>query len=144
MKHRITADHAALVTAWLRGRGGLLVWRSVDLCDPGKSWTTPVLGEDGQPVRQPSWQAAASPARVITSADEVEVVIPKRVRKFRVATRIGASGVRVKLTDASSAKLRAALEKAGPESWHEFNYDTQEALVFVPGRVMPLAEWEEE
>jgi hypothetical protein len=141
MKHRILVDYAEHALRWLKDRGGLLVWASVDLCDPGKGWTTPATDPDGKPTGRPSWQAAGSPARHITDAAEVEVVEPKLVRRFHVAIRMGGQGTRLKLTDHSSEKLRDALDKAGPASWYEFAYDTQQALIFKPGKVTPLAEW---
>jgi hypothetical protein len=132
MKHTIKADAAETVLGWINTRGGVLVWNSIDLSDPYKSWTTPATGPAGEPVTKPSWQAANEPAQHITSADDIEVVVPKEARRFRVALRMGASGIRVKLTDASSRKLRAALDKLGPASWHEFDYATQEAICYVP------------
>lgn len=141
MKHRITAENAALVKLWLRDRGGILIWRSADLCDPGKSWTTPATGPDGTPTTKPSWQADATPVRLITDPDDVEVITPKLVRRFHVALRMGASGTRIKLTDASGRRVHKALDKAGPGSWREFDYGTQEALIFVEDEVVPLADW---
>lgn len=139
--HRIKAGAAETVFGWIRDRGGILVWGSADLCDPSKSWTTPAKDKDGKASLKPSWQAQSTPTRHITDPTEVEVVAPKEVRRFHVATRIGASGVRVKLTDASGEKLRKALDKAGLESWHEFDYSTQEAIIFVPDRIIPLVEF---
>jgi hypothetical protein len=140
-KHRVSPEYAPLALAWLSSRAGLLVWASADLCDPGKGWTTPATDADGKPAPKPSWQAAEKPARHITDAADVEVVEPRLVRRLRVAIRIGQSGTRVKLTDTSSRTLRDALDKAGPDSWYEFAYDSQEALIFKPGKVTPLTEW---
>jgi hypothetical protein len=112
-KHRISEENAPLISQWLEERGGILVWDSADLCDPGKSWTTPAHNADGTRTGKPSWQAQSEPAR------------------------------RIMLTDASGRKLRDALDKAGPQSWHEFDYFTQEAIIFKPGRVVPLEEWRE-
>jgi hypothetical protein len=29
----------------------------------------------------------------------------------------------------------------GEESWYEFDYETQEAVIFVPGETKPLSEY---
>jgi len=97
--------------------------------------------KDGNVVQKPSWQAQSIPTRHITDPAEVEVVVPKEIKRFRVAVRVGASGTRMKLTDASGEKLQKALDKAGPDSWHEFSYATQEAIIFVPEKVVPLLEF---
>lgn len=138
MKHRVRSYFEPVVLDWLANRGGLAVWASVDLCDPGKVWTTPVLDASGKPTTKPSWQAAEKPCRIITDADEVEVVVPKEVKRFPVAVRMGASGTRIKLTDASAQKLSRALDAAGLDSWHEFDLVTQEAVIYIPGEKRPL------
>jgi len=31
--------------------------------------------------------------------------------------------------------------KAGDDAWHEFDYATQEALIFAPDRTLPIVDW---
>lgn len=137
---RVTALNAAAIKAWIESRGGVAVWESIDLSDPGKSWTTPVRDASGQATTKPSWQAASAPARTITSLAEVIVDFPEEVARFRVAVQRG-SGFRFELTPGSSRKLRSALAKHGELAWHAFDYAAQEAVIFVPGRSVPLSEW---
>lgn len=125
---------------WLANRGGLAIWESHDLSDPGKTWTTPALTTDGKPTAKPHW-AAGEVIETVTDITNVVVTTPKEVKRFHVATRLGANGLKIKLTDASGRKVRAAEEKAGPEAWHEFDYDNQDAIIYVPGEKVPLKDW---
>ena len=125
---------------WLLHRGGLAIWECLDLSDAGKTWTTPALSKDGKPTEKPHWAAGAVIATV-TDPGQVVVTTPKEVKRFHVAVRMGANGLKIKLTDASGRKVRAACEKAGPEAWHEFDYDNQDAIIFVPGEKVPLKDW---
>lgn len=140
-KLTVSPENAPKFLEWLKTRGGLAIWRSIDLSDPGASCTTPVNGPDGKPATKPHWKYAEKPERIITDAAEVEVVTAKEVKRFHVAVRRGAQGFKLKLTDASSEKLRAACKRAGPESWYEFDYGAQEAVIFVPDKKIPLSEW---
>jgi hypothetical protein len=137
-KHRITAQTAGQVAEWFRTRGGVAIWRSVNLSNPGASWTCPINGPDGQPAGKPTWQADSKPARIITDPAEVEVTTYKEVRRFHVGLRRGSQGFSVKLTDGASRRLRRELEKAGPDSTYEFDYSVQDAVILVPDTVVPL------
>lgn len=117
-KHVIREENAVVILDWLRNRGGIAVWASVDLCDLGKSWTAPVNDEHGQPKGKPSWQADSKPCRIITDPADVIVSQDKEVKRFHVAVRMGASGTRMKLTDGSTRKLRAAVAKAGAGAYY--------------------------
>jgi hypothetical protein len=133
-------DEVATMREWLTKRGGLAIWECLDLSDAGKTWTTPALSKDGKPTEKPHW-AAGKVIETITDIDKVIVTVPKEVKRFHVAVRLGAQGFKVKLTDASGRKVRAAEEKAGPEAWHEFDYENQDAIILVPGEKVPLKDW---
>lgn len=141
-KHHCLEQNASQILDWLKTRGGLALWKSVDLSDPAKHWTTPLNDASGKPATKPTWQAANEPYRVITDPSEVLVDTPVEITRFRIHTRMGAQGLRVKLTDHSSAKLRAALERAGTGSWYEFDYETQEAVIYKADKAISLTEWE--
>lgn len=139
MKHErltVSESNAPLFLKWIAGRGGVAVWRSVDLSDPDKSWSTPADAE-----QRPSWQAASTPERIVTDPAEVDVVVDREVKRFRVAVRVGSSGLRVKCTDASSSRIRREVEKAGDGAHYAFDYETQEAVIFAPVSTVPLSEW---
>ena len=138
--YEVFPQEVATMREWLEHRGGLAIWECLDLSDPGKTWTTPALSKDGKPTEKPHW-AAGKVLATITDISKVTVTVPKQVRRFHVAIRLGANGLKVKLTDGASRRVRAALAKAGEDSWHEFDYMTQDALIFVPGEKVPLKDW---
>src|SRR5271166_2825547 len=73
--HPCEPENAGMLKEWLDTRGGLALWRSQDMCNPGRSWTTPVRNDDGTPVThgQVHWSAGSQPDRIIT--DPAEVVV---------------------------------------------------------------------
>ena len=141
-KHRISVESAALVREWLLSRGGIAVWHSANLSNPGARWTTPLRQADGSFTRKPSWESESTPARVIFHAASVEVVVPKEVKRFHVATRVGAQGFMVKVTDGGTRRIRAEVSKAGDDAWYEFDYgEHKNCVIYAPARVVPLEEW---
>lgn len=134
-KHTIAVEHVTLIRDWLKNRGGVAIWDSINLSNPGGSWTAPVNDEHGQPKSKPTWQAGNAPSRVITDATEIQVVTPREVSRFHIALQQG-SGFSVVLTDASTRKVRRAVEKAGPDAWYQF--EDKEAVIYVPGDVVDL------
>lgn len=142
-KLQVNAEHAAKFKDWLANRGGLLIWQSVDLSDPGATMTSPYRGPDGEVVTKPHWKMGDMPIRHITSIDDIEVCVDKEVKRFRVGVRRGSQGFTYKVTDGGSRKIRAAVEKAGVGAYHVFDYMTQEAVIMAPDKVIPLAEWKE-
>ena len=135
----VTAENAELMKGWLLNRGGIAVWRSINMSNPGATWSTPAKAKDGTPMPKPNWQCANEPERIITDPGAVLVMEAKEVARFRVAVRPGANNPMVfKLTDASSARLRKVLAKHGPDAWHSFDYTQQQAIVYVPGKTTSM------
>lgn len=148
-KHIVNAAEAAKVFDWLQTRGGLALWKSADLSDPGKSWTCPLNDENGERKGKPIWQADSTPYRIITDPSDVEVHVPKEVARFHVALR--PKGFRLVCTDGSTRKIQKAVEKANEQhcqgqlhAFYAFDYSTQEAVIFVPDRILPLPEYIQE
>jgi hypothetical protein len=140
-RHIVTAENAAKFWEWLQTRGGLAIWKSIDLSNPGLSWTTPANAVDGTPTPKPTWKAESTPSRIITDPAEVVVSIDHEVKRFHVAIRRGSQGFSFKLTDASSDRIHKAVAKAGKDSYHLFDYDTQEAVIMEPESQVPLADF---
>ncbi len=141
-KHPISPENATLIRTWLEERGGLAIWRSADLSDPGASVTTPAKAEDGTATLKPGWKWQETPERIITNIDEVEVVVPEEVKRFRVALRRGRNSLKIKLTDAASKRVRDAVAKAGEGAWYEFGGDAfsgAQVIIYKPGVTIPLA-----
>ncbi len=139
--HRILAANAAQIWKWFQERGGIAVWKSVDMSNPGRSWTTPIKDAEGNPTPRQDWRMEQAPSLTITEPAEVVVDVPKEIKRFRVAIKAGSQGLSLKCSDASSRRIRRECAKAGEESWYEFDFSTQEAVVFVPGESKPLPEY---
>ena len=123
---------------WIRNRGGVAVWNSQDLSDPGKSWSTPANAKDGTPTRRPHWAAGERPDEIHTDPGQIQVNHDREVKRFRIAIARG-GGFKMYLTSASSRKVRAAVEKAGIGAHHVFDGD--EAVIMAPSKTETLAEW---
>ena len=130
---------AAKVARWLKHCGGVAVWGSLDLADPSREWLTPAMLTDGAAPSPPHWSAPNKPKRIVTGIDQVFVVTHREAARVRIAIRRGSYGPRWKLTDASSARLRNALEKAGPTAVYVFEGD--HAVVHVEASRKSLSDW---
>jgi hypothetical protein len=139
-RHMCIVENAPKFADWIATRGGIAVWQSVDLSDPSASWSTPAL-TDGKPTNKPTWKAESKPSRIITSTDDVLVAIDKELRRFHVAVRRSTQGFSFKCTDASSSKIKKAVELAGEGAYYEFDYSTQEAVIMIPVDVQTLTAW---
>ncbi len=144
-KHVVTEENAEKFWKWIHERGGIAIWKSVNLANPGGSWSCPVNDETGNKKGKPTWEAANEPERIITDPAEIEVSIPKEVRRLHVALRRGSQGLSWKLTDNSSRRLRNAVartyDETGKNSWYEFDYVSQEAVIYIDGQLIPLIEY---
>jgi len=139
--HIVTPENAAKFDEWIRTRGGLAIWRSVNLSNPGTSWITPAKNADGTPVTKPTWEAANEPERIITDAADVLVSKDVEVKRFHVGIRLGGQGLSYKVTDGGSRRIRSAVAKAGEGAYHLFDYSSQEAVIFKPESQIPLFEF---
>jgi hypothetical protein len=142
--HIVMAENARKIWDWLNTRGGLAIWGCVDLSALDKSWTTPLNDADGKPTAKPHWAATTEPVRVITDSAEVVVSTPKEVDRFKVATRLGAQGLKIKLTDHSTKKLRDRTAKSREKhgsAFYKFDYGTQEAVIYADTQVTPIADF---
>ncbi len=134
----IDERHAVKVSRWISECGGCAVWGCLDLADPSRQFFTPAKLTDGTPSQAPHWSSPREPQRIVTDPAEVEVVTHREVKRIRIAIRPG-YGLRLKLTDVSSARLRKALHEAGPGAVHVF--DGNEAIIFSEVSRTPLPQW---
>lgn len=140
--HTVTAENAEKISKWMRERGGIAVWSSINLSNLDAGWTTPARNEDGTPAGKPSWQADEIP-EIITDPAEVSVSFDKEVGRFRVAVRRGSQGLSFKVTDGGTRRIRKAVAKAGEGAYYKFDYETQQAVIMAPDKTMTLIEWRE-
>ena len=141
--HVVTATDAPTIRKWLHERGGIAVWRSVNLSNPGASWTTPVNDAHGEPTGRPNWQSAAEPERVIVSEEDVLVSVDKEVKRFHVAIRMASQSMMLKCTDGATRRIRREVAKAGDGAFYQFDYGSQEAVIMAPEKQVPLKDWSE-
>ena len=142
-KVSIDPENAEKILGWIKSRGGLAVWNSVNLSNPGGRWFSPVLSEDGKPYGKPNWQCANVPV-IVTDLAQVEVKKGREVKRFKIHTRISDQGMMIKLTDHSSEKVWDWLDKVKEQygdSWYQFDYDNQEAVIFAPDGSCLLSEF---
>lgn len=130
--------NASLFWTWVRERGGVAVWPSVDLSNP-VGFSTPAL-TDGEPTRKPHWRCAEEPT-VFTDPEKIRVFGRKEVKRFHVGLRRGRQGFSIKLTDGATRRVERELAKAGEGSTYEFDYDCQEAVIFAQSESMTLRQW---
>ncbi len=148
--HICNEENAEKFHDWLLHRGGLFIWRSVNLSNPGSSWTSPATEKDGvTPYMKPNWQCDSKPERHIKSVDDVVVATPKEVKRFHVATRMASGGMSFKVTDGGTRKIRAevakAIEQYGKPAYYEFDYEAHDnCVICVDDKTVPLADWVKE
>ena len=126
-KYTCDSSDAEKIHDWLLNRGGILIWSSINLANPGASWTSPALNADGSPCQKLNWQCGNDPLRV-TSLSDVDVATSAQLASFHVGVR--RSGMSLKVTDAGSRRIREAVEKfeesTGKPVWHAFDYSATE------------------
>jgi hypothetical protein len=129
---------------WLTNRGGIAIWE-VQLIGGGsggvRSYMTPACQLDGSSMTKPHWSVGNKPREIITDPREISVVEPKEVKRFHVALRMGRQGMTMKCTDSATRKIKAAVEKAGEGAWHEFDYSTQEAVIYAATKEISIKDW---
>lgn len=140
-RHTIRLEDAPKIWDWIQNRGGIAVWKSINLSNPGASWTTPCQDEKGNLVGKPTWQADNVPAEIILNPADILVSKDVEVKRFHVAIRVSGNGLMLKCTDASSGRIRKAVEKAGEGAYHRFDYGSQEAVIYAPEDSFSLSEW---
>ena len=136
--HECSPDNAEKMLSWIEKRGGIAIWRSIDLGAPDLSWSTAARQEDGSIMTRPTWRADIAPFRIITDPKEVVVITRKEVKRIRIAIRRG-DGLSFVLTDHSSEKVKAALFKYGEES--SYHFEEREAVITVPDKKVLLSDW---
>jgi len=136
-----TPDNAEKIADWLRTRGGIAIWQSIDFNRAGATITTPVNTSTGEPTDKPYYWLGNKPEVIIT--DPAEVLISKdiEVKRFRVGLRMGDNGLKIKCTDGASRRIRAEVAKAGEGAYHVFDYATQEAVILKPESQVPLLDF---
>ena len=139
-RYVIRTEDVDRISEWIKSRGGIAIWQSINLSDPGKTITTPVLNAEGKEVTKPLRWVDDKPARVITDPAEVWVSVDEEVKRFRVGVRMGSQGLSLKVTDGGTRRIRREVARAGEGAYYIFDYDTQEAVILRPVSQKRLSE----
>jgi hypothetical protein len=139
----------ATFEGWIQNRGGVKVWRNIDLsnCGAGPIFT-PALqelevpqengGVNMVPYPKPSWRV--DNGEVVTDISRFRFVKGfKEFKRIRVALRRG-SGLNFCLTDGSQNKVDKALSEAGPEAVYRKDGGLFDFERFI---VVEVPEWED-
>ncbi len=135
-----TARDAPKILDWLKNRGGIAIWKSINLSNPTGGWTAPYLDDKGEVKGKPTWEAD-SLARIITDPAEVWVMVPKEVKRFHIAIRHSDQGMSFKLAEGASRRVREVVAKEGIGAWYAFDYMAQEAVIFVAEKEQRITEY---
>lgn len=133
-------ENAPKFLEWCKTRGGIAKWQSINLSNPGASWSTPALTPEGLPTPRPTWQADEKPIEVESNPDKITVYVDREVKRFHVAVKLGDSFNFV-LTDASDRRVKREVEKAGKGAYYAFDYMFQDCVIMAPDKQMTLTEW---
>ena len=138
-KHVCTPENSERMLGWSANRGGIAIWPSVNLSNPGTSWSTPA-----DLTTRPTWECADKPERIITDVADIVVSVDREVKRFHVGQTRG-SGLMFVVTDAGSRRIRKEVAKAGDGAYHVFDYDDDKnAVIMAPERTISLREWDNE
>lgn len=127
--------------AWIKDRGGVQVWNNVNLSDCGAGLLfTPALTDSTTPEQTPKPHWSRERGEVVKDISRFRFLKAfKEVKRIKIAVRVGSQGLSLKLTDASSAKVRKWCEKIaegnnGVQPYYHFECDEC---------VLELPEWDE-
>ena len=130
----IAPDAEQKFSNWLMLRGGVTRWKNINLSNPDAGDIfTPVNAPDGTPTPKPNWGVIWAENILDLRRFRFSKDI-KEVKRFHVAVRRSSGGLMLKLTDASTRKVRknvARLEEKlghGNVTYH-FDYNTQECVL---------------
>jgi len=129
----VSADVASRIHDWLTKRGGVAVWESINLSNPGAEFLTPADS------KRPNWQVANKPARVVTDINNVTVTVLRQVRRFHVSVRVKEMALVV--SDGGTRRIRRELAKH-KDATYQFDFDSfDNVVILVPEATIPLNEY---
>lgn len=141
-EHSVNVEDAAKFADWIKTRGGVAIWNSVNMSNPGASWSTPAtVADKTTPYPKPTWEADDTPV-IVTDPEKIEVYKGTEAERFRVGVEKG-SGLTINVTSGGSRKIRESVAKAGEGAYYQFDYGTQEAVIFKTETLGSLKDWME-
>ena len=147
MEFKLVIEPSAVnqVREWIESRGGVAIWKCVDLGNSriGSETLTPATHKDGAPATSPHWSNGNSPNRIITELSQVGVRSWREVSRVKVRTGPPCFG---NVHRADRTKLDAAMDKAGNGASWQADYSKRsfgspwfEAVISVPSETVPIS-----
>lgn len=102
-------NNATKLQEWCEKRGGVAKWKSINLSNPGYSWSTPALNEDGTPYSKPNWQCGNTP-EIVTDPKEIGIIERELYKAIPVGLQRG-DGLSFTLTPAATRKVHKLQEQ---------------------------------
>lgn len=143
-KHECIPKNAQRFWQWIKTRGGVAVWKSINLSNPGGGWSTPANDKDGKPYTKPNWQCGSTPT-IYTDAREIGVGEPVLFVAFPV--KLKRSGLSLNLSDTAQRRLDEELDKCRERHGNAYyekgvlDIDGASMGVFYDASITPLDEW---
>lgn len=121
----------SLFQKWIESRGGVAVWKSVNLSNPGESLAfTPALDQFGIENDNPRWDLRRQ--EIITDIKRFSFSKKNtEVKRVKVCTRVGSQGLMLKFTDGTMKRINSAFNKF-PGSFYDIDKFTGEAVFYMP------------
>lgn len=142
-KHECVEENAHKFAEWIKSRGGVAVWQSVDLSNPDFSLSTPAKTTEGTAYPKPHWSVGNEPSIVVTDPTDIGVVNFVERKRFHVGVRRG-GGLKFECTDGATRRIRREVAKAGEGATYAFDYMTKECVILAPAeKPRSLADWTE-
>lgn len=119
---------------WICDRGGVQIWRNVNLSDPdAQPQFTAYKDENGNIYEKPHWSVERG--ELITDIARFRFIQSfHEFRRVRIAIRRGAQGFTLKLTDASTKRVHKSCDKAkglfGRDAVYHFEHEF--AVIEIP------------
>lgn len=139
--YKIDDTHAEKLDLWLRTRGGVFVWKNLDLGSPtsGATSCTPATTQEGTPYPSPHWRFGNKPERHLTRHDEVVVSRIETVEQLPAKfTHQGLSAACRKKADQRCAATRTTF---GGDVWWSVSDDPAAIFIKREAEVVPLSEY---
>jgi hypothetical protein len=165
-----TPENAPKFYEWIQTRGGVANWKSINLSNPGASWSSPVLSTEPcmncqgrgefpdhitcesckgwkfQKFEKPNWQCGNTP-EIVTSADEIGVYEDALFKAVPVRLKRGGGMFSLVLADSSQRNVDKIMakcrEKHGDAFYRKGVLDDCDASigVYYTTREISLTEW---
>jgi len=104
-KLEVNEANAAKIRSWIVDRGGVAIWKSIDLSRPEDQLLTPADN-----VVKPAYYVENAPT-IVDRLSDVGVYPETLYKRVRVALRVSGNGLSMKVTDHSREKVNKVCDQ---------------------------------